>query len=505
MRPWSAKKESGPWNSILLLCYGAADLCSVVLRQSLVPSTLPFSLIEQSMVTHDEVNTLVLGRINWRLRRILESHPPYQVQFDSTRKDSTMKIGFSPVYEENRLLRQELEEKKAEIAALKKESKAEITALKEELKVFRRRYPRPSYMRPVDGQEAKARRGGFDQPTQASLNRMKANLKREPEQSDLDTEVEDWKDETSPWDLDQDTGAVDDADVDDYDKDKGDCACKYCAAIVAEERGDREPTSLHERTRLRDDSFYSCPRNPAKNIHLPFREQYRQLRSAYSLAQAALWHALRKHWPEAQRRCYLEGPSTVRFGRSELEDCFGTGRYPSQQNAMCDLPPSEVYSKIVGVVPLRNAICHPRAGHGVKDLDFLMKEAQYLCVTLLDEPRAMQIRALRDGLQKRARQEFDEIEKFALLGQLPKARNWALHHQIFFDRAKFWIQSNERGAIEAYGALVVRAIQSWVAKCPQPGVIDPEYLALVERKRAEIQRIKDQVGSVGQGESRVEP
>lgn len=415
------------------------------------------------------------------------------------------KIGFSPVYEEIRLLQQELDQKKAEIAALKKESKAEIAALKEELKVFRRRYPRPSYMTAVDGQETKVRRGGFDQPTQASLNRMKANLKREVEQPELDTQVDDWKEEISPWDRNENTRAVNDAAVEDYDKGKDDCACKYCTAIIAEERGDGESTSLHERTRLRDDSFYSCSSSPAKDIHLPFREQYRQLRCAYGLAQAALWHALRKHWPEAQRRCYLEGPSTVRFGRSELENCFGTGRYPSQQAGMCGLPPDQVYSMIVGVVPLRNAICHPCAGHGLKDLDFLMKEAQYLCVTLLDESRAMQIRALRDGLQRRARQEFDEIERFALLDQLPKARNWALHHQIFFDRVKSWVQDNERAAVEKYGALVVRAIQCWVAKCSQPGEIDPEYLVLVERKRKEIQRIKDEAGSAGQVQSRAGP
>lgn len=406
------------------------------------------------------------------------------------------KIGLSPLAEADRLqlLRQELEKRKAENAALK-----------EELEAFRCRYPRVSHVRP----EKKVRRAGFDQPTQASLNRMKANSRGSDAQPGTQAEMEGWKVHADEPDEDEHTGNVDEP-VSQHDCDGADdCACKACTDIVAAATEETPgPASLDQRSRLHDDDFYSSSSNAAKSIHLPFHEQYRHLRAAHSLAQATLWHALRSHWPEAQHRYYLEGPSTIRFGRSELENCFGSAQYPSQRNAMCGLPPGCVYSSMLGVVDLRNAICHPDGNLTLRDLDRLMQRAQKLSVTLLDESRSMQIRALRDMLQRRAREEFDAIETVALLEQSPEAiqrRHWTLHHQIFLHGIGHWAKAHEAEAIEEFGAVVVRLAQSWIARCPEPGAIDPEYLALVQKKREKVQAMVDQTPTVMKNESGAEP
>ena len=336
-----------------------------------------------------------------------------------------------------------------------------------------------------------------------------ANSRKGDAQLDAQAKMEGWKVHADEPDEGEGTGRVDDPVVQDGCDGEDDCACKTCTDIVAAANEETPgPASLDQRSRLHDDDFYSSSSNPAKSIHLPFREQYRHLRAAHSLAQATLWHALRSHWPEAQHRYYLEGPSTIRFGRSELENCFGSGQYPSQRNAMCGLPPGCVYSSMLGVVDLRNAICHPDGNLTLRDLDRLMQRAQKLCVTLLDESRSMQVRALRDGLQRRAREEFDAIETVALLEHSPEAiqtRHWTLHHQIFLHGIGHWAKAHDAEAVKEFGAAVVRAAQSWIARCPEPGAIDAEYLALVKRKREEIQELADQNRSVVKEESRAEP
>ena len=263
-----------------------------------------------------------------------------------------------------------------------------------------------------------------------------------------------------------------------YDSQYGDtpCACPPCTAILSAD------DSLEKRTRFRNDDFYRTV--PASKVRLPLKTQLYYLREAYGLAQGALWHALRDHWPQAQRSYYLEGPDQVRFGHTELERCFGNSRYPSQHNRMCKLPPDTVIAQIYQVIDLRNAVCHPSA-HTTREIDSLIERAQDLAVRLLDETRAVRVRWLRDDFRRAAMREFDTIVALEPLSWLPGARPWALHHQIYFRDILSDLHHRERsvGAKAAkHDLTAVRAARSWDLRCSSPGAEDPKYVAVMKRK-----------------------
>ncbi|KAK4618344.1 hypothetical protein CLAFUW4_11883 [Fulvia fulva] len=258
------------------------------------------------------------------------------------------------------------------------------------------------------------------------------------------------------------------------------CTCPPCTAIV--EKDD----SLESRSRLRDDDFYTA--NPAGKVCLPSQTQRYYLRKAYSLAQGALWHALRDHWPRAQRQYYLEEPDQVRFGNSELEHCFGNSYCPSQQNGMCGLPPAITLATIYSVIDLRNAVCHPTPGV-TQHIDRLMQRAQDLTVTLLDETRAMRVRRLRDDIQKDATRGLDDIAALEPLSWLPDTTSWALHHQIYFQQILTDLKRGDNSfgpSSVKHDPAAVRAARSWGMRCSSPREDDSRYVAVMAKKAAYV-------------------
>lgn len=243
-----------------------------------------------------------------------------------------------------------------------------------------------------------------------------------------------------------------------------------------------EPDTLNMRSRLGDDKFYS--ESPAAACNVPHKIQVRLMRSALRLAQETLWCHLRVECPSFQRYRYLEGPSEVRFGVTELDNAFSPY---GKEAAKCGGPNSKGAGGIWKMHDLRNAAFHPK--HlGPRKIDEHIAHAQSLAVMLHDEPRAMKIRKLRDRLQSEASKAYDEIEAFEPLANLPQARPWALHHQRLFAYNRFQLKNRPESKTPEITPVVKRATLGWMLKYCDAGEMNPDYLANLEGGMSYVQR-----------------
>ncbi|KAK5111845.1 hypothetical protein LTR85_011743 [Meristemomyces frigidus] len=280
-----------------------------------------------------------------------------------------------------------------------------------------------------------------------------------------------------PWDAGYQSDAEEDPSPEEEEDLEPALTCTRCDAIEA---AATSPTNqaLSIRSRLHDQDFYTTP---ASECYVPMRLQTRTLKTALRLAQETAWCALRTHWPLIQRSKYLEGPEEFKFGREELDRVFGNEQYPTEANEMCGAPRGSVMNALLGVVFLRNAVCHPMQ-RDTRSVDQLLQTAQYLAVTLLDEPRAFRMRRMRDALQTAAREAHAEIEALEPLACLPHARPWAIHHQRLFSAVRFAVDHRmpDRGR---FSPIIVRAAMTWSLSFVRPGELDPIYLENVERAK----------------------
>ena len=252
--------------------------------------------------------------------------------------------------------------------------------------------------------------------------------------------------------------------------------CTKCDSIDTTD-ADPSDNSLRARSRLADEKFYSTP---ASTCTVPFRVQIRLLRAALRLAQETLWNALREHWPRIQRSIYPEGPEEIKFGREELYRGFVNETYPSEANELCGHPRASVIHYVFDVVLLRNAVCHP-SHHSTRDVDRHIQRAQALAVVLRDENEAFKMRRLRNELQAKAEEAYEEIERYVGVASLPFAKPWPVYLQRFFDTVRFDVNFGERSE---YPEVVKRAAKEWQLKYIHPGELDPRYLANVERAKS---------------------
>ncbi|KAK3672004.1 hypothetical protein LTR78_008179 [Recurvomyces mirabilis] len=263
--------------------------------------------------------------------------------------------------------------------------------------------------------------------------------------------------------------------------------CTTCAKL---EWSDSHPQaqSLENRSRLYPhtrDPFYN-PKNPASDMYPPNRLMSRLLRRALRLAQETVWTAFRAHWPEEQRRRYLEGPEEVKLGFDEVESAlrhWSWGVAKEGEVEKCGYGRKAAYSAMSNMSYLRNAVCHPdwRTPWSV---DSLLRDAQALAVTMRDEPRAFKIRALRDELQAAQLQAHDELLSFVGLASLPGAKPWSLHHQRLFADVTHDISTSSPGK---YDHILLRAAKEWETKYIRPGQLDPSYLNRAERAADNIE------------------
>lgn len=253
-------------------------------------------------------------------------------------------------------------------------------------------------------------------------------------------------------------------------------ACEWCESI---DRNNEDETdqSLKARSRLNDDTFFNTP---ASKCPVSFRHQQRLLEAALRLAQETLWAALREHWPRLQRHYYLEVPEQVKFGREELSSGFGNEEFPTEANEMCGQPRDTVVHRVLNVVYLRNAVCHP-SYHSNQEIDNLLRYAQHLAVVLQDEKRSFKIRKLRDELQSKATEAYDEIETRVGMAALPYAKPWPLYLQRFFLEVNAEIR---RGQGTEFPEFVRQAARDWKLKYIMPGELNPDYLANVSKAKS---------------------
>ena len=253
-------------------------------------------------------------------------------------------------------------------------------------------------------------------------------------------------------------------------------ACEWCESIDRNNE-DQTDQSLKARSRLDDHTFFDTP---ASKCPVPFDFQQHLLNAALRLAQETLWTALREHWPRLQRRCYLETPVQVRFGREELSSAFGNEDVPTEANEMCGQTRRTVIGYVLNVVYLRNAVCHA-SRHSMQEVDSLLQYAQALAVLLRDERRSFKVRKLRDELQSKATQAYDEIETRVGIAALPYAKPWPLYLQHFFSRINV---DFDLGPTSGLPEFIVQAAREWKLKYASPGELNPDYLANVSKAKS---------------------
>jgi hypothetical protein len=131
--------------------------------------------------------------------------------------------------------------------------------------------------------------------------------------------------------------------------------------------------------------------------------------------------------------------------------------------------------RVLNVVYLRNAVCHP-SHHSTQEVDTLLQSAQCLAVVQQDEKRAFKVRALRNKLQAKAIEAYEEIKARIGMAALPFAKPWPLHLQRFLHEVN--LEAHWGGRIE-YPNEVVQAAGEWKQKNISPGEWDPAYLSAV--------------------------
>lgn len=258
--------------------------------------------------------------------------------------------------------------------------------------------------------------------------------------------------------------------------------CVQCEVLEAADTitGDE---SLEIRSRLKDEMFFDT--DPASHCTIRFPDHIESLSKALNICRQVVYFAVQRHWPRQCHRNWPEGWYQVRFGREELESQgFGSMQYPGELSAMCEQSRGSIICRMHDVVDLRNRLCHPTY-FDLKSTDSLLRRAQNLAIALQDEPRAFEIRALRDVLQQKARDSLAEIEAYELLAELPGAAPWAIHHQNLFYGLRPRQGSEPEGP-----AVILRAAAAWNSRCIRPGEDNEQFQRFVQLRDAEMKEAR---------------
>ncbi|CAK1358544.1 unnamed protein product [Cercospora beticola] len=263
------------------------------------------------------------------------------------------------------------------------------------------------------------------------------------------------------------------------------CHCPFCEDFQSG-RHIQVVADIQDRTRCHDKFFDK----PSSRISIPFEHQLRLLRAAYSIAQKAFWHGLERYWPGQEMYNYPLGPDSVRFGFSELKEVLGSMHnfswslrsflYPEVNGRWADLctrVPTFVEPTIINMRGIRNVLAHP--SNLLSDyVDSLLKDAHDLACMMRDEPRALEVRALRDELRDLATESFNEIERLEPWIHLPNDIVWPTHHEATFQQMLRSLQlgdDNPRYVMDNahekhYDPAIVRAARHWAEQSTIPGL-----------------------------------
>ncbi|KAK6859608.1 hypothetical protein PG995_003244 [Apiospora arundinis] len=188
-----------------------------------------------------------------------------------------------------------------------------------------------------------------------------------------------------------------------------------------------EPPTLAERIRLYDRSFDN---EPSTHIYIPSALTFHLVEHALDIVRKAINDFCRQYQPRIWREEFSCEWVCVRLDYYEIEDIL---RWWVKDDPVSGVTYEDFASKLRRVKHLRNMVCrYTTLEWFVTDWDSLLRHGQGVAVAVKDEARALQIRALRDGLRGMAAATLREIEEIGFASVIPIRREWKVHHERFF-------------------------------------------------------------------------
>ncbi|KAI0547164.1 hypothetical protein F4679DRAFT_586722 [Xylaria curta] len=193
------------------------------------------------------------------------------------------------------------------------------------------------------------------------------------------------------------------------------------------EVGNQSEQDLAQRSRF-DDHLYLGD----EVVYIDTTSGLKYLREAFEIIQQAIWD-VKSCMPEWRGWMLGDNPNLVRLGRDEMTSWIGSFEYSKRFHN--GYPCWSIYNYLLNLPPLRNTICHPRGRElrDPKNLDGLLKNAQWVSVVLGDEDRAQKIRGIRDALRTEVDMCVQEIKDIHDLSSLPyyEAEHKTHHLKMF--------------------------------------------------------------------------
>lgn len=213
------------------------------------------------------------------------------------------------------------------------------------------------------------------------------------------------------------------------------------------------------RTRLDDNDW--AYEGLSGEVWIPAQLNYELMGDGLKLAREGFWEFCRERIPDLWKSSYHMGPSSVRFGFSEL-DSFNVHDGVKTADPSC-----RVWWALRSLTQVRNSYCHFRGGDDSQSLELALKIVQKLLVAVGDEERAMRARGLRDQLKEAAEQSLAELRMLGLMSSLPHhgGLDWAPHHERFF-----WYKVENFKRNNPKELAIIQAIETWSERRYKPGM-----------------------------------
>ncbi|TKA21895.1 hypothetical protein B0A50_08592 [Salinomyces thailandicus] len=227
---------------------------------------------------------------------------------------------------------------------------------------------------------------------------------------------------------------------------------------------------LANRTRLSDNAtrnFYAWGEFTSA-VYLPFSVQSDLKSSAHRLAQETVWYAYRKHEPNVQRSMWPECPEEVKLGKEEINDIGGRDFIGDSEpaNGNISMLPRGMWRPPYDLSELRNWCCHPDRSK-CQYLDGLLAHTHKYAVQVLDEPRALEARLLRDRVQEEARRVHTELFTH------DPATEWEMHYQWLFEYVRSQFKTDPWVVEKQFGNDIIDAAKAWSKEYVTLGVLRP--------------------------------
>ncbi|KAK8075514.1 hypothetical protein PG997_010177 [Apiospora hydei] len=217
--------------------------------------------------------------------------------------------------------------------------------------------------------------------------------------------------------------------------------------------GEEETSHLATRTRIYDTVFEN---KASTYVEIESTAGLRLLTKALNIAREAWsYFCLCYQW-SIWRDFFPSGPHTILLETPMVQTYIDHWRNDNTPGAIL----LGASSALRCVTPLRNAVCHYMPEQwDVVGYDRLLQNTQALVVALSDEPRALQVRELRDELRRLAAKTRQEIESLGFASVTPFRREWNPHHEWFLQN----VAARADHGVQEYhhGPAVWLAVEAW--------------------------------------------